>query len=517
MAPLPTNDTLGLALSATAETFGPTPFRIEQVGGPKRGLELIGRCLPFRGYQLPVRQRGPITFPLGGSVGVAQPLGAELGSSSINGRWRQSYLNRDGTANKLGPDAGAISSIRDLVAYVEKLVIEGQHVRVTWDTWARRGLLREFVPTWDRTDICQWSMTIDWIAVDDQLPKPTKTVFDPSVSVGVLDAIFGDLDDVLSLAQGLFEPAYKVLSEAADIKDKMIRGLDRASRLIITPLELTRDMLRMTSGFITSIRKAEQTLIGLCRTAAAEVAAAALAFTTVFDGWGIPNSTGTGIPAANTPAAQAAPGTPANPYEKPTKTPPGATTPLRISPLQFNMPTLAGFATPNLHLPDDGPYAAEEVPPQDEDPIAAEVVPVDDAGITDPSGTPGAPGNGHSGAVTISEPQTQNAGDINPGGGLGSQVAQEALRRRLLGLTGRLGLEAADLLQRLKERAIDNLGLVGIWIANAGDDLRDVAVEFYGGYQGWQTIAVYNGLDNSRLVGGQVVLVPQLSGAKVTL
>lgn len=51
---------------------------------------------------------------------------------------------------------------------------------------------------------------------------------------------------------------------------------------------------------------------------------------------------------------------------------------------------------------------------------------------------------------------------------------------------------------------------IATFVARAGQDLRDIAVQYYGSTDGWRRLAQYNNLRGSRLNGGELITVPQL-------
>lgn len=75
--------------------------------------------------------------------------------------------------------------------------------------------------------------------------------------------------------------------------------------------------------------------------------------------------------------------------------------------------------------------------------------------------------------------------------------------------------QAASIMNELEKQA-QKSGLLGMYVASEGQDLRDVSMEFYGNNpEAWRTLRTFNDLDSSELESGQVILVPkiQASGA----
>lgn len=75
---------------------------------------------------------------------------------------------------------------------------------------------------------------------------------------------------------------------------------------------------------------------------------------------------------------------------------------------------------------------------------------------------------------------------------------------------------AAELRRTSVERRTElnaqiSTNLLATYVARAGDDLRDVAKQFYGTPFEWRRLQVFNDLDTIELVAGQIVLVPPLS------
>jgi hypothetical protein len=57
--------------------------------------------------------------------------------------------------------------------------------------------------------------------------------------------------------------------------------------------------------------------------------------------------------------------------------------------------------------------------------------------------------------------------------------------------------------------------LIGAFVARDGQNLREVAVVFYGTQEEWGTLLTFNQLTSSRLSAGQVVFVPKLTSVQV--
>lgn len=88
----------------------------------------------------------------------------------------------------------------------------------------------------------------------------------------------------------------------------------------------------------------------------------------------------------------------------------------------------------------------------------------------------------------------------------GDEIAADEFNRQIGDLSRQMARDAARAQQDLARQVAPNL--LGIYIARDGDDLRNVAVLFYGSADDWQSIMVFNELAGSKLIAGTVVYVP---------
>jgi hypothetical protein len=84
--------------------------------------------------------------------------------------------------------------------------------------------------------------------------------------------------------------------------------------------------------------------------------------------------------------------------------------------------------------------------------------------------------------------------------------------------TARLKLGIREIKNRALERRVQlarqiRSELAGTFIARDGDDLRDVAFQFYGESREWRRIMLFNGLASGALTTGQIVRVPRIAPA----
>jgi hypothetical protein len=94
--------------------------------------------------------------------------------------------------------------------------------------------------------------------------------------------------------------------------------------------------------------------------------------------------------------------------------------------------------------------------------------------------------------------------EVSPPAGerIAQLAAQYGLDRQVRNMASFAAYERGRVLAQLNAR------LLASYTAREGDDLRDVARQFYGSTLGWRRLLVFNGLTSAELVAGQVVLVP---------
>ena len=94
---------------------------------------------------------------------------------------------------------------------------------------------------------------------------------------------------------------------------------------------------------------------------------------------------------------------------------------------------------------------------------------------------------------------------------LGLVLSGAGAQRILLGYTRDISTAAAVMCSDIEASVGDTSDLESSILARDGMDLRGVSTAFHGTPAKWQLLMTYNGLSSSKLVAGQVVLVPALS------
>lgn len=223
-------------------------FTIEETGGRKRKVTLIGRGLPFRPLNLDAEQRVKITNPAGNPEGFGTVMGPTYGETQIDGFWKNKYIGTGATeqpaitltqprspnSNAQGNTTGTqVGSVQDAVQLFESIVAEGQLLEVTWGWVIRRGYLKKFSPKIHNIHDVEWSATFAWIS--KALPT-TATLFDSNAGR-------------LNTARGLRSL------------------LDRLARIVDMPQSMMREYMDTYRNLITRIATAvvgiEEAAVGL--------------------------------------------------------------------------------------------------------------------------------------------------------------------------------------------------------------------------------------------------------------
>lgn len=150
----------------------PPAFVIRELTGQARTVELHGRALPFRPVSWGARQRTRIAWYQGNKVATQQVLGPETVPTTIEGTWSDRYIADTVYVNASASD---IRSAEQCVALFYDLLSSGNTLRVTWGSESRIGVLKEFVPSWDRQEDVRWRCEFEWSAFDDSVqPRALK-------------------------------------------------------------------------------------------------------------------------------------------------------------------------------------------------------------------------------------------------------------------------------------------------------------------------------------------------------
>lgn len=166
-------------------------FTIEELGGRRRSVTLVGRGLPYRPLSLEGEQRVKITNPAGSPIGYGTVMGPTEGETQIEGFWKDKYLgystsfaerpgqapiilvtprrtSTNGSAGIEGPGTSGtpVTSAVDAIALLDSIRSEGQLLKVQWGYIIRKGYLKKVSQKWHNVHDCEWSANFAWVAKD---------------------------------------------------------------------------------------------------------------------------------------------------------------------------------------------------------------------------------------------------------------------------------------------------------------------------------------------------------------
>ncbi len=151
---------LGQGVAAGAVVF-------EELTGSKRRVLLRGRALPYRAIELPMEMRVKTQWYPGNPEATQQVLGPHLPPTDFNGMWKLRFL-----AGSIDATGLFIDKVEDAVELFYDLVRSGNKIRFQWGAEEREGIMKAFVPTWDRLQDCKWSITMEWSSrAGNKLPR----------------------------------------------------------------------------------------------------------------------------------------------------------------------------------------------------------------------------------------------------------------------------------------------------------------------------------------------------------
>jgi len=184
-------------------------FVIKELSGEGRRLQLVGRALPYRPFNLRTSQRVELSWYPGNPQATATVLGAKEEPTTIEGYWKDKFIGSEVTVSDVSGGTVQerqlypitlndvpVDSVRQAVTILDDIVRQGQLLEVTWDEQTRHGHLTEFDKRWDNSHDLAWSMTFQWISRGEPtVPAVFTTVTSLSDSVGTLDRLNADLQE----------------------------------------------------------------------------------------------------------------------------------------------------------------------------------------------------------------------------------------------------------------------------------------------------------------------------------
>lgn len=192
-------------------------FIITELTGPRREVRLFDRALPYQKLSFGRQQRVVKREYAGSRVATIQVMGPSLLDVEPQGTWKTRYLAARHSVELSGfPDienvAGRITA-ENLVEVMRRIVDAAQTVEVRWGPEVRRGVMVEFVPTYERVEDIEWKMSFTW-SQDGE--APTRRA---AVALDTTSAMRRALDD-LDLAAAEM-PTTILPDQASDLQQKI--------------------------------------------------------------------------------------------------------------------------------------------------------------------------------------------------------------------------------------------------------------------------------------------------------
>ncbi len=192
-------------------------FIITELTGPQREVRLFDRALPYQGLGFGRQQRVVKREYAGSRVATIQVMGPSLLDVEPQGKWKTRYLAAKHSVELVGfSDIENVSgriTAENLIAVFNRIVDAGQTVEVRWGPEVRRGVLHEFIATYDRVEDIEWRMTFIW-SQDGE--APTRRA---SVALDTTSAMRRALDDLDIIAAEM--PTSILPDQADDLQSKI--------------------------------------------------------------------------------------------------------------------------------------------------------------------------------------------------------------------------------------------------------------------------------------------------------
>lgn len=226
-------------------------FVIEQLTGPKRRLELLDGCLPFKGYgiggvQASAKERNP-----GNPYAVQHVYGPDEDDTEVTGYWTDAFMDNnvlDSSRISALVDGEAIGNIRDLIAIVNLMWTEGQEVEVRWLHTIRRGIIKAFHAKFLDEDRADWDMKFEWNSPSNLTGNKARAV---PINVDV-DEVAADMT---SRASRLATRAHRPYASDSTVNDQIAEAVTQVGTSA-TDLDNTASAFFSATGALDGPRRA---------------------------------------------------------------------------------------------------------------------------------------------------------------------------------------------------------------------------------------------------------------------
>ncbi len=156
------DDLIELGQSATPGTM---VFR--ELTGSRRRVLLRGRALPYQAVEFPIEMRTKRQWYAGNPEATQQVLGPELLDTEFRGMWKLRFL-----AGSIDATGLFLDTVEDVVELFYDIVRSGNKISFEWGSETREGIMKRFVPNWDRPQDCRWAIRMEWSSrAGETLPR----------------------------------------------------------------------------------------------------------------------------------------------------------------------------------------------------------------------------------------------------------------------------------------------------------------------------------------------------------
>jgi hypothetical protein len=257
-----------------------TPFTIKEMTGPKRTLTLKSRALPYRPFTLEGEQRNQTEWYPGSPEATLQVYGSKENETTINGMWKDRFLNAQIGVNSVATllafasetvdgeevssaNESALPTARRLADAVDQIRRAGQKVEVTWLNHVRHGLLSKFTQKWHTGHDVEWEITFVWTSQGETLKdilmkdSTATNIGDLPNKVGTeVTSLFKDLQNLSENILGAFNT---ISGRIADFTDALTDTVAAIGDIISTPAEA----MRRVAGILDGLKLSADDLIGI--------------------------------------------------------------------------------------------------------------------------------------------------------------------------------------------------------------------------------------------------------------
>lgn len=261
------------------------PFSISETTGEGRALVLRGRSLPYRGVTWGSEERVEVKYFPGNPVAQAQVLGPTWSNTTISGKWKDVFLDRQDSrvtllnfpavappgrsgSNAIGGksfdsggavptgDATRARTVRDAIYLLQRA---GQLLRVEWGSLVRFGFIERFDPTHDREEDIGWEIEFKWIG-DSVAPqtineKPRLDV--PGLLAQLISAVqefINQINTALALLRGSVTLITQRITRLASLAGSLIESFEAIVAGGLIPLEVLGTIKEQLTSIVLAAR-----------------------------------------------------------------------------------------------------------------------------------------------------------------------------------------------------------------------------------------------------------------------